>query len=59
MEEQHKKIQIIVVVIPSINRSFVYKAKGGRHVRISHIIQRALNAIHFAVECYCVLIIDI
>ena len=23
-------------IIPSINRSFVYKAKEGRHVRISH-----------------------
>ena len=25
-------------IIPSINRSFVYNAKEGRHVRISHIL---------------------
>jgi hypothetical protein len=33
-------------IIPSINRSFVYKAKEGRHVRIYYIFTR-YNFINF------------
>ena len=29
-------------IIPSINRSFVYKAKEGRHVRIKNIFDKTL-----------------